>query len=81
MLLKLYILIFPFNESYYNHYTKRNNSSQNSFSTGSLPLQNDFIVYNYICIFKTGQNQKILLTKLSFLELHNPRSLPKKLHQ
>lgn len=32
-------------------------------------------------IIKTGQNQKILLTKLSFLELHNPRSLPKKLHQ
>lgn len=47
------------------------------------PYKTDFIVYNYICtgIFKTGQNQKILLTKLSFLELHNPRSLPKKLHQ
>lgn len=36
------------------------------------PYKTDFI---------TGQNQKILLTKLSFLELHNPRSLPKKLHQ
>lgn len=45
------------------------------------PYKTNFIVYNYICIFKTGQNQKILLTKLSFLELHNPRSLPKKLHQ
>lgn len=45
------------------------------------PYKTDFIVYNYIRICKTGQNQKILLTKLSFLELHNPRSLPKKLHQ
>lgn len=55
--------------------------SRIDFLLVASPYKTDFIVYNHICIFKTGQNQKILLTKLSFLELHNPRSLPKKLHQ